>query len=271
MNEGGTHIDVHRDRRRAPLAVRRRSVAGRVAVVLTAASIVAGGCSLPSDERVSPFNADEIPDALANPTTTTTVPPTTTTTTPPAPQSTIAGQPTTTSTTTAPFETTPVRVFYTIGLSDELQPVRREQPADVSITALVNLLESPTGITEFNLRSSVRFGLIDDVVVERGVATVELDEAVLDRMPNNERERAIAQIVLSFTSFVTVDAGAIGAVLFEVDGEGYEVFVPELGGSSNPGEPLVYSDFASLVVSTSAPASSTTTTTTGTPTSEVAQ
>lgn len=242
---------------RGPVRYRARLTIG-VSLVLAATA-----CSLPADERVTPFDADEIPDALANPTTTTTtIAPTTTTIA--EPDSTGAGEATTT--TTSPFETTPVRVFYTIGSSDQLQPVRRELPADVTLPALANLLESPSGLAEFNLRSSVRFGLIDDAVVRRGVATITLDETVLDRMPNNERERAIAQIVLTYTSFVTTDVGAIGSVLFEVDSEGYEVFVPALGGNSNPGEPLAFSDYSSLVVSTSAAQPGTSTTSTTAPT-----
>ena len=65
--------------------------------------------------------------------------------------------------------------------------------------------------------------------------------------------------MLTLTSFRTSDQGAIGTVRFETDGEGFAVFVPSFGGQSDPGEPLAFTDFASLIAGTSA--SSTTTTT----------
>jgi hypothetical protein len=179
---------------------------------------------------------------------------------------------TTTSSSTIPApDTTPVEIFYTLGFSDDMQRLRRDLLVPVPIRNVIDLLESPTDVAAFNLRTAVRPRLIEDVVLDRATATVELDPDLLDRMSNTEQQRAVAQIVLTLTSFVTPDEGAIGFVRFEVDGDGYAVFVPRLGGSSDPGEPLAFSDFASLVVSTSltptttVPSTTTTTTTTTRP------
>lgn len=222
-------------------------------------------CSLPTDERVAPYNPADLPAVLANTTTTSTTT-TTTTTLPPVPGSVPDGETTTTSTTVPVTDTAPVEIFYTIGFSDEVQPVRRELFTPVSIISVISQLESPTrDIAAGGLRSSVRDGLIKEVLLDRATATVVLDSTVLDRLSNDEQRRATGQIVLTFTSFVTVDEGAIGFVRFEVDGDPIAVFVPSFGGSSDPGEPLAFVDFSSLIVETSlTPATTTTTTTTTT-------
>ena len=138
---------------------------------------------------------------------------------------------------------------------------------------MISQLESPSrDITTGGLRSSVRAGLIQEVLLERATATVVLDPVALDRLSNDEQRRATAQIVLTLTSFVTADEGAIGFVRFEVDEDPIAVFVPSLGGSSDPGEPLAFIDFASLVVDTSLspPIGDTTGTTTSPPTTTAA-
>ncbi len=228
-------------------------------------------CSLPTDERVSPYNPADLPGNLTNTTTTTTTTTTTSTTVPPVTESLPGGQTTTTSSTTtiAPPLTSPVVIFYTIGFTDEVQAIRRELIAPVPIRLVLEQLESPLfDIGPYGLRSSVRSGLIlGDVLLERAVATVVLDPLVLGRLSNDEQRRAIAQIVLTLTSFVTAEEGAIGFVRFEVDGDGFSVFVPSLGGNSDPGEALAFVDFASWVVETSL--SSPTTTTTNPPSTPI--
>ncbi len=219
-------------------------------------------CSLPTDERVTPYNPADLPDDLTNTTTTST---TTTTTTLPGPISVPDGQSTTTTTTTTlpALLTSPVDIYYTLGFSDEMQKIRRDQIPPVPIDAVITQLETPVGdIAQFGLRSAVRPDLIADVELERATATVTLNPSVLDRLSNDEQRRATAQIVLTLTSFLTADEGAIGFVRFEVDGEGFAVFVPSLGGSSDPGEPMAFIDFASLVVDTSLTSPTTTTTST---------
>jgi hypothetical protein len=99
------------------------------------------------------------------------------------------------------------------------------------------------------------------------VATVPLDRDVVEGMSEANLRRAIAQLVLTLTSFSTDDSGAIGRVRFEIEGEGFEVFVPAFGGNSEPGQELVFEDFESLR-DTTAPPTTTTTTTIAAPTTE---
>jgi len=142
--------------------------------------------------------------------------------------------------------------------------LKRPLPEDAAITQVLDQLESPlSDVAEFSLRSWVRVGMVTgDVVVDRGTATVTLDPAVVAEMSESNLRRAIAQLVLTLTSFSTDDNGAIGQVRFEVDGEGFEVYVPAFGGMSDPGEAVAFDDFAGLIASTSPGSSSTTTTTT---------
>lgn len=236
----------------------------RLAPFLLPVAIV-GACALPTDERAIPYDRDNLPPAIANTTTTstttTTVAPTTTLTptVPPASSGTTVAI---SSTTTAPVTpTAPVDLYYTVGFSDEMSRLKRPLPEDASITQVLDQLESPlSDVAEFSLRTSVRRGMVTgDVVVDRGTATVTLDAEIVDEMSESNLRRAVAQLVLTLTSFRTDDNGAIGRVRFEIDGEGFAVFVPAFGGSSDPGEDLAFEDFADLIASTS-PTSTTITT-----------
>lgn len=243
----------------------------RLTIGAAAATLVLAACSLPVDERVTPLDQSAFPDDLTDPTTTTS---TTTTTVPEStvPDDTSPGEETTT-TTTPVVPTEEVTVFYTRGVTDVMQPVQVvASPSPALVTDLITFLERPTGIAESGLRSAVRPGLIDQIgPVDRGVATVALDPDVLDRMSESTRRQAIAQIVLTVTSFRTADVGAIGLVRFEVDGEGFSVYVPAFGGNSEPGEELAFTDFRTLIATTPTPTPATTTSSTSTttvPTSE---
>lgn len=239
----------------------------RIAMIGVALIGLVGGCSLPVDQRVTPLDQNAIPDDLteATTTTTTTTEPTTTTT---VPEDTTVDTVDLTTTTqpVIPIET--ITVFYTRGLTDVMQPVNVPLVSPTPIEELIPLLERPTGISDAGLRTSLLPGLIDDIFVDRGTATVLLDPDLLDRMSNTNQQRAIAQIVLTLTSFVTADAGAIGFARFEVDGEGFSVFVPGFGGQSEPGEPLAFTDFSALIVTSPTPPTAATTTTIPVETSE---
>ena len=245
-----------------------RRVARRTAVsvaMVAVISLAVAACGLPTDERVTPYNVDDIPDQLTEQTTTTTSTTTTTTTTT-LPPPTVPGEtapPTAPSTTTTlPALVEPITVYYTIGSSDDISPLevnRRENPSTQEVVAA---LESTTGLSALGLRTSVRPGLIMDVIPERGVATIVLDPTVLDRMSEAQQRRAIAQMVLTFTSFRTPDQGNIAFVTFESDGEPYVVFVPAFDDMSGPDDLLAFDDFADLIVSTSASTGPSTTTTT---------
>jgi hypothetical protein len=152
-----------------------------------------------------------------------------------------------------PIVLEPITVYYTIGSSDDLRPLDVNRGEDPTAQEVVAALESSTGLTQIGLRTSVRPGLIADVVLERGVATIVLEPSVLTRMPEAQQRRAIAQMVLTFTSFKTIDQGNIGYVTFESDGEPYEVFVPIDDDMSEPGGLLAFADFAEMIASSSAP------------------
>jgi hypothetical protein len=244
------------------------SPARRVATILGAVGVlttVTVACGLPTDDRAVPYNVDDLPPGLSQTTTTSTTTTTTTTTTPPTVpgETTTTAQPTTTTTTQA-FETRPVTVFYALVSRDQLSPLEVQTPVELlGLPAVVEWLESPPrGIGEFSLRTAVPRNLIVGVPFEPPIVTVELDPAILDRMSTAEERRAIAQTVLTFTSFTTRDAGNVGAVQFEVDGEPYEVFVPAEDGTSEPDQPLVFSDFSELIATGSSTATTSTPTTT---------
>jgi hypothetical protein len=218
-----------------------------------AISLTAAACGLPTDDRVTNYNVNDIPDQLTEPTTTTTSTTTTTTTTT-LPQPTLPGETTTTTTTTTlPIVVEPITVYYTIGSSDDLQPLDIIRGPNPAPQVVVDALENTTGLSQLGYRTSVRPGLIADVIPERGVATIVLDPAVLARMPETQQRRAIAQMVLTFTSFRTTDQGNIGYVTFESDGEPYEVYVPVDDDMSEPGGQLAFADFAELIATASAP------------------
>ncbi len=248
------------DRSRAPDRPQARRLVAATACTI---AFVVAACSLPVDQQVTRYANEDLPADIANTTTTTTTSTTTTSTTLPGDE-TVPDDVTTTSTTPVVADLEPIRIYYTVGLSDQLQPLTLQRPPPITAATVIDLLQSPTGVADFGLRSSVRFGLVGPIEIERATAVVPLDEDVLDRMPDSEQRRAIAQIVLTLTSFQPPDQGNIGFVRFEVDGDDYSVYVPALGGSSSPGDELAYSDFAALVVGITPDESTGTTTTSST-------
>lgn len=241
--------------------LRRLSPAALAPLVLVAA------CAIPTEQTATPLDPDGLPPAIVNTTTTST---TSTTLAPPV----NTGDPipattTTTTTTLPPTLTAPVVIYYTIGSTDDLRPIQRQLAADPTLTELIAQLNSPLpDVADLGLRSSVRSNLVEGVTVGRGTATVALNRTELDRISDTTLRRAIAQLVLTLTSFRTPDQGSIGTVRFETDGEGFAVDVPGFGGQSDPGEELAFTDFASLIAGTSAPTSSTTTTAAPPPSTE---
>lgn len=221
---------------------------------LTAFGLVA--CGLPMDERVQTF--DDVPYDLDAPSTTTT-----TTDVP----STVTTEPGAEQTTTTIVETRPVDVVYLLGSSGELQPITVALPTPVSDRLIIEQLVSPPLGTGVPLRTEVDRGLITGFSVDRGLATVDLSPSVIARLSSLEQRRAIAQIVLTLTLFTTTEGG-IGQVTFTVDDEPISVYVPSLGANSDPGDPLAWSDYASLiagapdVTTTTRPVSTTSTTST---------
>lgn len=234
----------------------------RLLVALFVPIAMLAACTLPTDERATRYDADDLPPDIANTTTTTTSTTTTTTTTlvPPVTGDSVDAT-TSASTTQPPALTAPVDLFYTIGFQDELAPLRVDLQEGAPLPQVLAQLEQPLPqVADFGLRTAVRRDMIDVVRVDRGAATVVLNQDVIDQMSDTILRRAISQIVLTVTSFRPPDAGGIGTVQFEVDGEGFPVFVPAFGGSSEPAEGVAFSDFASLIGTTTGPTTTSTTT-----------
>lgn len=225
----------------------------RFGLLLGGAAVIAVGCGLPADDSITPYQNDDLGAALTE-TTSTTIATTTTTVVPPVIDS---SDSTTSTTVVTPGDT--VRVYYTVGVSDSMQLVNRPVPADFSLTALTELLaQRPDEPGTGNLRTAVTSDLIDGESFERGTVTVSLDAEALGRIDDDQARRAIAQIVLTLTSFRTPDQANIGAVRFAVDGDQIPVFVPSRGANSVEGEPLIFSDFSLLLSTPATPPSVTT-------------
>jgi len=223
---------------------------GHHIIVVIATGVAVSACGLPVDERVQPF--DDVPFDLTATSTTTT-----TTIAPPEPVATTTTVPEPTAeTTTTVVRTEATNVFFVLRGSGELQQVTVALPAPVSRQLLISQLESVPDGTADTLRTSVSTGLVRDFTVDRGVATVDLSPLALDRLSSLQQRRAIAQLVLTLSLFTTPDGG-IGQVVLTADGEPLSVYVPARGSSSEPGEPLAYSDFAGLISGTPSTTSTT--------------
>ena len=230
---------------------------GHHIIVVIAIGVAVSACGLPVDERVQPF--DDVPFDLTATSTTTT-----TTIAPPEPVATTTVPEPAAETTTTVVRTEATNVFFVLRGSGELQQVTVALPAPVSRQLLISQLESVPDGTADTLRTSVSSGLVRDFTVDRGVATVDLSPLALDRLSSLQQRRAIAQLVLTLSLFTTPDGG-IGQVVLTADGELLSVYVPARGSSSEPGEPLAYSDFAGLISGT--PSTTSTTTPTSSPSS----
>jgi hypothetical protein len=80
---------------------------------------------------------------------------------------------------------------------------------------------------------------------------------VFDTMSEEEKRLAIAQMVLTFTSFAVPGEGNIGSVIVQVDGTPISVPIPS-GTTTEPGSPVFFDDFANLVVGTTGATTTTT-------------
>ncbi len=84
--------------------------------------------------------------------------------------------------------------------------------------------------------------LVESVVQEDGIALVDMRGDVFRELEVNDQSLATAQLVLTLTR-----RPGIGQVSFSLDGEPIPVLIPDQLGVSEPGEPLSFDDFASLV------------------------
>jgi hypothetical protein len=210
-------------------------------------------CTLPADEGVTPIDPDDLPPELANTTTTSTTTTTTTTTTLPVDTSEpVETDPTTSTSSTLSIATAPVELYYVDRAADGLQPINRQLPQPISLDSVISQLQQPPpDLASFGVETSLTEDLIAaGHTLDRSVLTISLNSAVFDQMSEDDKREAIAQMVLTFTSFSVPAAGNIGSVVLQVDGVPIPVFKPADGTTSEPGAPLYFDDFSTLIVGT---------------------
>lgn len=224
-------------------AVRRTLISTSLLLALIC-SVAA--CGLSGELVVTNYRDGELPEALtATTSTTVNVPPTSL-----PPDSSVGS----TTSMVPPVQVAAVNLYYVIPGSENLQRLILNLPEPVTVAQVVSQLERPTSdVFAFNLQTAVRFGLIESLVLDRGTATVGLRHELLAVMSDTQTRNAIAQIVLTLTSFVTSTEGAIGQVTFTLDGAPISVYLPSSGTNSEPGTPVAYVDFAAAVIGTDTP------------------
>jgi hypothetical protein len=232
----------------------------RRVLALCALPLALGSCSLPANEGVTPINADGLPPEIANTTTTTTT--TSTTTTVPAPTSVPPETTAPTSpppSTAPPASTSPVDIYYADRATDGMQRLRRGLPEPLTLQSVISQLEQPPDdLPSYDVRTALEPGLIGASGLDRSVLTISLNSSVWDVMSEDQKRLAIAQIVLSFTSFSLPDQGNIGSVVMQVDGTPIGVFIPAEGTTRDPGLPVYFDDFSTMVVGTTGATTTTT-------------
>lgn len=210
-----------------------RSHPSRSAIALfTISFTVLGACSIPDDGAVRAVDPADIPYDL-NATTTST---STTTTLPVLPPE--------DTTTTGPDTTVPVEavnLFYIAGL--QVIPITRLLISPASAAQVLAALGEgvPPGETAAGLRSALPPNFLAEVVVERGIARVDLPPTFVTEVPGAEQRLAIAQIVLSLTR-----RAGIGQILFTSGGQPQSV--PRgRGDLTEPGGTVACEDYANLL------------------------
>jgi hypothetical protein len=221
-------------------------IAARCAV--GAMTLMLASCGL-GDSGFDELSGDDVLAIAASTSTTTT----TTTTISVVPSSLPGATTTTTTTTTTPIQTQPIEFYWVVDDSRlQLQIIPLSEP---SPELLIFRLEQgpPEGEASVGLDTKVPEGLVVEVDVERGIATVDLSGDVVDEMPRNDPRLAIAQLVLTLTRFQ-----GVGQVLFTRDGVPFDVPLPPNDELSAVGQPVAFEDFEMLLVeSPSAPTTTT--------------
>jgi spore germination protein GerM len=179
---------------------------------LAGAVLLLGGCGLPNDSTYSAIQPGDLPAGIADTTTTsttsTTLPPATTTTVPEA------------TTTTIPTE--PVSIFYVV--NGRLRALVRPMTVPVQPQAVADALDGGPLPQEqaSGVRSALSPNSLGTVMVNGGVATVDLAPSVVTQtpstdqlpVPNVDQPLAFGQIVLTLTSLP-----GVGQVRFTVAGQ----------------------------------------------------
>jgi hypothetical protein len=219
----------------------------RLTVISVGLVVVAFGCGIPDDSRVSRIPGgelgaldDTIP-ATTTSTSTTTVQPTTTTT-PLLPETTIATQEVT-------------LYFISGGILKDYQPL--PLPVSASASQVLGVLQDGPKEGSFLRTALPKL----DVPLEAtedgtGVATVDLPQGFFDLIPPDDQRFAVGQIVLTIIENVS----GVGQVRFTQGGAPYPVPKGASGDLSEAGQALTKRDYQSLLESP--PVETTTTTTT---------
>lgn len=208
----------------------RVGILGVVALVVVIGSLTTA-CGVPTSSSSRPVDPAAIPEQF----TATTVPPTTSTST----TTTVVEPPPSTTTTTLPVEE--VQIFFVSG--SRIVPVPRLLLSPASAPQVLAALSE--GIPDIDeaagLRTALPSGLVIDVTVERGVATVDLDPAFTLIVAGSEQRLAVAQIVLTLTR-----RAGIGQIVFSSGSE--PIAVPRgRGDLTEPGELVACDDYDNLL------------------------
>ncbi|MFM7755488.1 MAG: GerMN domain-containing protein [Actinomycetota bacterium] len=210
--------------------IRRRS--SRRILTMAVSALIATGCAVPDRGAVQVVDPDQIPYDL-NATSTSTTSSTTSPPTNPTDGSTVAPE------TTIPVES--VNLFYVAGL--QVVPIARLLLSPASAAQVLAALAEgvPPGDPAAGLRTALPEDFVAEVVVERGVARVDLPPTFVTDVPGAEQRLAIAQIVLSLTR-----RAGIGQVVFTSAGQLQSV--PRgRGDLTDPGGAVTCEDYASLL------------------------
>jgi hypothetical protein len=223
----------------------------RQVYVLWACAVVLGACSLPANEGVTPIDADGLPPEIANTTTTSTTTSTSTTAPPPTSSPPVTTPPTSPpASTNPPASTAPVDIYYADAATDGMQRLQRQLLEPLSLQSMISQLEQPPDdLGLYGVRTALEPGLIRFTDLQRGILTVSLNGPVWESMSEDQKRLAIAQMVLTFTSFTVPGEGNIGSVVLQVDGTPIPVFIPD-GTTVDPGTPVVFDDFVADVLGT---------------------
>lgn len=199
----------------------------RFLVAATAALLA--GCGVPSSSSTRPIDPAGIPEIFSETTSTTS----TTSTTVPSPVDTA------TPPTSVPAE--PVSLFYVAG--GQVVPISRLLLSPAAAPQVLAALAEglPSGDEAAGLRSALPDGFEAGVVVERGIATVDLPTEFLTRVPGAEQRLAIAQIVLTLTR-----RAGIGQVVF-TSGSQPQAVPRGRGDLTRPGELVACDDYDNLL------------------------
>jgi len=211
------------------------------AAALAAALAAGAGCGYEGTNQVREVPSDELFGLDETTTTSTTTTTTTTTTTMPPPIDSAVTTTTVLATTTTAIATVSVALYFVDG--EQLTSISQNLSSPASLSRVLDALElGPTGgEAVIGLDSAVPRGLVDTVSERSGVAVVDLDSEVYERVPSDEQLPAIAQIVLTLTQ-----QSGVGQVRFTLDGETLPV---RLGNNriTDPPRPVSADDYAVLL------------------------